>query len=290
LLDWPLFNCRAALDLGPCEAYFPAMTVTRDILAHGTGWRVSDVICTSGPRDGAFEEQHATVSIAAVTHGSFQYRTREGASVLVPGSILLGNPRACFVCGHEHAQGDRCIAFHLTPDYLAGAGVPYETFRASSLPPLAATLPLLADAEVAREERDTGAFEEIALRLADAATSLSGGRRRSTRANPRDERRITQAVRRIEANASDPLSLAALAREAAMSLFHFLRTFRQIVGMTPHQFILRTRLARAALRLRQSADPVAAIAFEAGFNDLSTFNRRFRRVLGVNPLAFRAKR
>lgn len=266
------------------------MTVTRDILASGEGWQVSDVICTSGPRDRAFEEQHAAVSIAAVTHGSFQYRTHEGASVLVPGSVLLGNPQACFVCGHEHAQGDRCIAFHLTPDYLADAGAPFRPFRAAGLPPLAATLPLLAEAEAARADRDKVAFEELALRLADAAMSLSGGGRPSRRANPGDERRITQAVRRIEADASDPLSLAMLAREAAMSLFHFLRTFRQVVGMTPHQFILRTRLARAALRLRQSADPVASIAFEAGFNDLSTFNRRFRRVLGVNPAAYRAKR
>jgi AraC family transcriptional regulator len=266
------------------------MAVTRDSLASGEGWQVNDVICTSGPQDPVFEEQHAAVSIAAVTQGTFQYRTREGAAVLVPGSLLLGNPGACFVCGHEHAAGDRCIAFHFTQDFLETAGAPHERFTAPSLPPLAATLPVLAEAEAAREERDGGAFEELALRLAGAvAALLTPSRRRDMRPSARDERRMTQAVRRIEAKADEPLSLAALAGDAAMSRFHFLRTFRQVIGLTPHQFILRTRLNRAAVRLRRTDDPIAAVAYDAGFNDLSTFNRRFRRLMGANPAAYRAK-
>lgn len=264
------------------------MTVTRDNLAAGEGWQADDAICTSGPQDPAFEEQHAVVSIAAVTQGTFQYRTREGSAVLVPGSLLLGNPGACFVCGHEHAAGDRCIAFHFTPDFLDAAGVSHERFTAPSLPPLVATLPILAEAEGAREARDGDAVEELALRLAGAvATLLAPVRRRFARPSARDERRITQAVRRIEAQADAPLALAELARDAAMSPYHFLRTFRQVIGMTPHQFILRTRLHRAAVRLRRTGDPVSAIAFDAGFNDLSTFNRRFRRLMGVNPSAYR---
>jgi AraC family transcriptional regulator len=54
--------------------------------------------------------------------------------------------------------------------------------------------------------------------------------------------------------------------------------------------VLRTRLHRAAVRLRRSRESVAAIAFDAGFNDLSTFNRRFRRVMGVSPSAYRIAR
>jgi AraC-like DNA-binding protein len=73
-----------------------------------------------------------------------------------------------------------------------------------------------------------------------------------------------------------------------MSPYHFLHTFRRVTGTTPHQFLLRTRLHRAALRLRQSADQISSIAFEAGFNDLATFNRRFRRLMGVTPSVYRA--
>jgi AraC family transcriptional regulator len=59
--------------------------------------------------------------------------------------------------------------------------------------------------------------------------------------------------------------------------------------MTPHQFVLRTRLHRAAVRLRRTDEPVSAIAFDAGFSDLSTFNRRFRRVMRLSPSAYRAR-
>jgi AraC-like DNA-binding protein len=73
-----------------------------------------------------------------------------------------------------------------------------------------------------------------------------------------------------------------------MSLYHFLRTFRQVAGVTPHQYVLRTRLNRAAVRLRTSNESVSAIAFGAGFGDLSTFNRRFRRLMGCSPGAYRS--
>ncbi|TGV55413.1 helix-turn-helix domain-containing protein, partial [Mesorhizobium sp. M2D.F.Ca.ET.160.01.1.1] len=53
---------------------------------------------------------------------------------------------------------------------------------------------------------------------------------------------------------------------------------------------LKTRLHRAAVRLRLSDEAISAIAFEAGFNDLSTFNRRFRRVMGETPGNYRARR
>ena len=54
--------------------------------------------------------------------------------------------------------------------------------------------------------------------------------------------------------------------------------------------VLRTRMHRAAVRLRRSQDAIAAIAFAAGFNDLSTFNRRFKKVMGVSPSVYRMRR
>jgi AraC-like DNA-binding protein len=73
-----------------------------------------------------------------------------------------------------------------------------------------------------------------------------------------------------------------------MSPYHFLRTFRALVGMTPHQFILHARMKRAAVFLRRTSDSVSAIAFAAGFGDLS-INRRFQRIFGLSPSAYRAR-
>jgi len=270
------------------------MAISAQSLASGTGWRVQDVVCDHGPRDRAFTEEHADTAIAAVMEGSFQYRTQAGSALLVPGALLLGNAGGCFECGHEHAQGDRCLAFHFTPAFFESiaAGVPgvrKARFSCASVPPAGELVGVLAEAEVARDERDSVALEELATRLAGAVLTItSGGVASARRPSVRDERRITMAVRRIEAQADEHLGLNALACGAAMSPYHFLRTFRQATGMTPHRYVLHTRLHRAAQRLRASADPISMIAFEAGFNDLATFNRRFRRLIGMTPSAFRA--
>ena len=268
------------------------MAITADILASGPGWRVHDVVCDSGPRDGSFVEQHNGYSIAAVTRGSFQYRGSSGTATLVPGSVLLGNHRACFECGHEHAQGDRCLSFRFEPAHfeclMDDIGAPAENFSRPNLPPLAELARLFADAELARDERDSAALEEISVRMVGAVTTvLSTSRRVTRRPSARDERRITDTVRRIETRAHEPWTLTRLASDAAMSPHHFLHTFRRVTGITPHQYVLRTRLHRAAIRLRQSDDQIAAIAFDAGFNDLATFNRRFRRLIGVAPSIYR---
>jgi transcriptional regulator GlxA family with amidase domain len=86
------------------------------------------------------------------------------------------------------------------------------------------------------------------------------------------------------------VSLEALAAEAAVTRCHFLRIFEQVVGITPGQYMLRTRLRHAAVRLRRSNDAIAAVALDCGFDDLSTFNRQFRRATGLPPGVYRTQR
>ena len=256
-------------------------------LASGPGWQVHDVVCTSGPHERSFEEQHQAVCIAIVTEGTFQYRTRAGAAVLLPGALLLGSKGACFECGHEHATGDRCLSFHFDCDYLDGR---CEPFTVPHLPPLLQFQALISEAEAARDVGDSDAFEEIAARLAQAVSvALPGHGGARAPISSRDERTLTRVLRRIEADAHEPLSLGALAAEARMSPFHFIRTFRRVTGQTPYQYLLSIRLHRAAVKIRSTDEPIGAIAINAGFNDLSTFNRRFRRLMGVSPGEFRAR-
>lgn len=257
---------------------------------------MSDVICTAVAGDRPFEEEHRGFCVAAVTRGTFRYRTNQGTAMLAPGAILLGNPGACYECGHEHGAGDRCLSFHFTPAYMERIvtdvpGAKRLGFAGPRLPPLPALASLLAQAEAARETRDGEAFEELGLRIAGAAVA-------ATISSPgiapppsrRDQKRVAEAVRLIELNAERPLSLTELADGTATSPFHFLRTFRHVAGMTPYQFLLRTRLHRVAVRLRASDEAISAIAFDAGFNDLSTFNRRFKREMGETPAEYRVRR
>jgi len=278
-----------------------AMALRSTLLASGSGWAVNDVLCTACPSDCSGVEQHRAVCIALVTGGNFQYRGAHGAALMVPGTTLLGNAGECFECSHEHSRGDRCLSFNFTPGFYesvvaAVPGARRSAFGASRLPPLPTLLPIAAAAQVAR---DLGAealeFEELALQLAGAVCRVledsQGASRVPTR---RDERRIAALVGRLEERAEERaaarVSVVELARETALSPFHFLRLFERIVGVTPGQYMLRRRLHRAAMQLRRSSEGVASIAAACGFDDLSTFNRHFRRTAGVTPSVYRAQR
>lgn len=273
----------------------PTTLVSR-VLGAGPGWSASDVSCDAGPHDRPFEERHGSVSLALVMRGTFQYRAASGTAVLGPGMVMLGDHGTCFECAHDHGRGDRCLAFHFEPGAFERIvaetpGARHGAFGAPRLPPSPALAPLVARAEAARDACDAGVLEEVALILAGTVLELLT----PSRAVPRpvswsEERRISTALRRIEAASDEPLSLADLAAEAGMSPYHFLRLFRRTTGITPHQFLLNRRLHRAAVGLRSSRAPIARVAADAGFGDLSTFNHRFRRVMGVTPSAFRAER
>ena len=151
--------------------------------------------------------------------------------------------------------------------------------------------PLLVAAETARDGDDSTTMEEVALRLAAAVTAELAGVRPPLRTLAKaDQRRISEVLYRIDSELDQPLVLTDLAGKAAMSPFHFLRTFRAVVGTTPHQYLLRARLHRACLELRGCDHPILTIAYRNGFSDLSTFNRQFRRIIGTSPGTFRAQR
>jgi AraC-like DNA-binding protein len=266
------------------------MTLRSTVLAAGAGWQASEVRCAAGPADAAYQEQHDRICMAIVLEGTFAYRSSRGTATLVPGAVLLGNPGDCFECGHEHSIGDRCLSFHLDPafyeDVLAGVpGTTRLTLERPALAPRGGRDPLVAWADAALN--DPAAMEELACDLAARAAGappLQDGSPCRARAG-----RIEELVHWIETDAQQPLSLAGLARRAGMSPYHLLREFRRVTGVTPHQFVIALRLRRAAALLRHSRETVLSVALEAGFSDLSEFNRRFRRALGMTPTAYRAR-
>src|SRR5439155_16939749 len=77
------------------------------------------------------------------------------------------------------------------------------------------------------------------------------------------------------------------AGEAAVSPFHFLRVFRDVLGVTPHQYLVRCRLRRAPRMLADDGRSVTDVALDVGFADLSNFVRTFHRAAGASPRDFR---
>ena len=99
--------------------------------------------------------------------------------------------------------------------------------------------------------------------------------------------RVTRTVRMVERHPDARLTLGRLAREAGLSPYRFLRTFESLTGVTPHQYILRTRLRHAATRPAVEPGIVLDIALDTGFGDASNFNRAFRTEFGVSPRMYR---
>lgn len=78
-------------------------------------------------------------------------------------------------------------------------------------------------------------------------------------------------------------SLDDLAREAGMSKFHFLRSFRDMTGLTPHAYLTQLRLAKAFTLLNTTDRAVTEIATECGFSDQPHFIRCFKKMWGTTP-------
>ncbi|RJG14163.1 AraC family transcriptional regulator [Pseudomonas cavernicola] len=83
------------------------------------------------------------------------------------------------------------------------------------------------------------------------------------------------------------ISVAELAQVVCLSPSHFHAQFKDSVGLTPHQYLLKTRLDRAARLLRESALPLIRIAEECGFSSQSALTTAMRRYLGLTPKRLR---
>jgi AraC family transcriptional regulator len=264
------------------------------VLARGEGWSVADVVCTSGPGDRVFEEQHRRYAIAIVLTGTFQYRSRAGNALMSPGSLMLGSPGQCFECGHEHAEGDRCVSFWYSREYFerlaADAGpVNRHAFDILRIPPVRTLAPVVAAAAAKVMDATHAAWDEIGVELAAGAIALSSGIAVRDRLPINAEARVTRVLRSLDQFSQASFTLDEMAQRAGLSPYHFLRTFERLTGTTPHQYVLRTRLRQAALRLVSGGDKVVDIALDCGFGDLSNFNRAFRAEFRVSPRAYRRR-
>lgn len=256
---------------------------------HSGGVRVVDHRCGAGPAEQPFLEQHDSFAIAYVRRGSFGYVTRGQRFELVAGSFLIGAPGAEFHCTHEHhAHGDECLSFHFSAAQLDALGLTPRHWSSGALPPLTELGVLAERAQAAALGADDIGLDESGALLAARFLRLVAGRLpERVRVSARDRRRAVRAALWLEAHAREPLDLAGAARVAGVSAFHFLRLFARVTGVTPHQYLVRTRLRRAARMLARDERPIADIAYEVGFNDLSNFVRTFHRAAGTAPRQFR---
>lgn len=102
-------------------------------------------------------------------------------------------------------------------------------------------------------------------------------------------RRVHIARDYIHACLHEALTLDDIANIAALSPHHFLRTFKAVFGMTPHQYLTHQRLERAQFLLEKTDISVTNICMDVGFESLGSFSTLFRKNIGLSPRQYRAQ-
>lgn len=253
----------------------------------GEALSVAGFHCDSGPGDAPFLEIHEGYSLSFVRGGTFGYECRGGRYDLVPGAILVGRPGVEYTCTHEHhGTGDECLSFGLSTDVLEDVGVSPRTFATPTLAPHPELMVLGEVALAAVEGRSDVGIDEAALAFVERFGRVADRPRAQRSPSSRDRRRAVEAALWLDAHSHERVGLQAAARYVGLGPFHFLRLFSTVVGATPHQYLVRARLRRAARLLSDRQLSVTDVALEAGFGDLSNFIRTFRRAAGVSPRRF----
>jgi AraC-like DNA-binding protein len=249
---------------------------------------VFDYRCSAGPGDKPFMEQHGGHSISYVRKGSFGLRSRGKFSELVAGSMLIGHPGDEYTCTHDHVCGDECLSFFIDPQLVEAIGDSRVPWQVGSVPPLPELVVLGELAQSAADGNSDIGLDEIGQVLASRFVEVVSGKpRKSGPDAARDRRRAVETALWIDAHSHRQINLDDAADQAGISAFHFLRLFADVLGVTPHQYLLRSRLRHAARRLADDDSPITDIAYDVGFADLSNFVRTFHRAAGAAPLKFR---
>jgi AraC-like DNA-binding protein len=249
---------------------------------------VSRFRCDAGPGDEPFAEYRTDHSLAYVRAGSFGCHCRAGFFELVAGSMLVGHPGDEYTCTHEHVCGDECLSFFIAPDLVEALGGQREVWRVGATPPLPELMVLGELAQTAADGNSDLGIDEIGQILAGRFVDVVSGKpRKPVAPTARDRRRAVETALWIDENSQTELDLEAAAQRAGLSPFHFLRLFSNVLGVTPHQYLVRSRLRHAARLLTDDDIAVTDIAYDVGFGDLSNFVRTFHRAAGVSPTRFR---
>ncbi len=237
------------------------------------------------------EEVATRWAIAFVQSGSFDVVEGRRCVRLQRGSVVLSRPGFIFSCSHhEECPSDICLSIGFEPHNVVGSEYAWAragwAVRRSPTSRLAYVDQRLRDAAA-----DGGTFRLEGWALA-ALTALEAdadpGRTRgryAARGTVLDA--VIATSRAIEADPAARRSIADRARDVGLNSARLTGAFRRYVGLAPHAYVMRCRLAAAA-ELLDSGMSVSETCFRSGFENLSHFCRAFQRRLGVRASMWRA--
>ncbi|NUW33353.1 helix-turn-helix transcriptional regulator [Nonomuraea sp. SMC257] len=209
-----------------------------------------------------------------------------------PGRLELGIPDRPALRRYRADGPLRSVQLHIprrtverTAEQLGGRAVDYASMAAS----VAAGDPLIEETV-----RAVGAADETGDLYAESAAAflavhlLTRHARLPARRSPaREDARVRAAIAVMRDRLAEPLTLADIADEVYLSVYHLVRVFSRATGETPHRFLIRLRIEKAQRLLRDTDLTIAQIAPLCGFASPGALSTAFLRHTGTRPSAYR---
>lgn len=146
--------------------------------------------------------------------------------------------------------------------------------------------------EILQVDQDKANYYELALKsqlshLIYQLYHYDYVREKTTDDTYRKSEKLRQIIEYIHRNFANPITIAELAKVINYSETHFMTFFKQQTGSSTMDFIIQHRLYKASQALKDTVKPILTIAEEVGFNNLSNFNRQFRKYYHQTPRQYR---
>jgi AraC family transcriptional regulator len=218
--------------------------------------------------------------IAFTAFGSWEIRGSRGKGQVTPGSVLASEGGAEYECQHPDGVGDRmvCVLYRGDVDPGPVLVVPQVSALRSLRRSLAAQLRL--------SDPDPDEVEELSRALLGAVREAPPN---SYEPGARSRALVARLRAEADARYREPgLDLVAHARALGVGRTRFVHMFREVVGVTPHRYVVELRAGHAARLLTGTRLPVTDICFESGFGSMPSFYAAFRAAYGATPGTYRA--
>lgn len=240
---------------------------------------------------------HNAVEVSLCTRGRGIFFIEENVFPYHEGTLVQVAPNVLHIAHSEGRQDPQWLTIYIDLQYL-GAKMSAEALPLN--PALGSQVLDIADRQsiktnlkgLSREyfRQDPfsrmGMLGHLQVLLVELYRSLSSGRQGISNRNSGFEK-IAPALNHIAANLDQPITVQLLAGNCGMSESNFRRTFNAVMGESPHQYILTTRIQFAKSLLHDKSIRVVEVAGRCGFDTLSTFNRSFLKRTGMSPRQWR---
>jgi AraC family transcriptional regulator len=264
-------------------------------------YRVMDFRCRCVDCRTSKPEYNTTFCISFVRKGNFLFNVFRRSLDSYNGCVLVTKPGYERTVTHTHTVPDKCTIFEFKQDFFKTllehyGAIPFfadNDWHSTLIKTNAETeflhfhiIKLILTSTGSKLQTDNLVMEVIEKVLANI-TDYKPDQRINARLKQNHLITIERAKEYLTDHFTDDISLMQLAEYCYVSPFHFSRLFKTFTAETPHQFLLTLRLKNAELLLRNTAQPVADIAFSSGFNSVEHFTAAFKLRYKCAPGGYR---